>query len=171
MQQAVVGGVVVLVLSSCAVHNLAFVKDDRLKIVSPREFARVSQPITLVWAMSRFKVTGPDGRSSPDAGYFAVFVDSHPPPGGQPLADVAKGDKTCLASRGCPDANYFASHRIYSTQATRFTIPSLPPPPLGSGTGDQIHTVMVIPLDGSGHRIGESAYASVDLRIPSQRAG
>jgi hypothetical protein len=170
VKRAAAGGVTSLLLSGCALHNLAFVKDDRLRIVSPSEFARVGQPITVAWAMSHFTVTGPDGHDSPDAGYFAVFVDSHPPPGGQPLAELARGDKTCIASRGCPDATYFSSRRIYVTQSTRFTVPSLPPPPLGTGSGDQIHTVTVIPLDGNGRRIGESAYASVDLRIPTQQA-
>lgn len=165
------GAAIGILVPSCAMHNLAFVKDDRLQIVSPREFASVGQPITVVWAMRSFTVTGPDGRDSPDAGYFAVFVDSNPPPADKTLAYLAKGDKSCLASQGCPDANYFSSRRIYTTQSTRFTIPSLPPPPLGSRTGDQVHTVTVVPLDGAGRRIGESAFADVDLRVRVHEAG
>jgi hypothetical protein len=171
VRHAATAAVLVLVLSSCAIHDLAFVKDDRLRIVSPSEFARVSQPVTLSWTARYFTVTGADGRSSPNAGYFAVFVDTHPQPAGKTLADLAKGDKTCLASQGCPNTAYFLARRIYVTQSTHFTIPSLPPPPLGSRTGDQVHAATVIMLDGGGHRIGESGYATVDLRVPVGQEG
>lgn len=155
-----------VLLSSCSVHGLAFVQDTRLKITSPPEFALVPQPVTVRWAVRDFIITGHDGQTVPTAGYFGVFLDIDPPPVGKTLAYLARGDKTCKASEGCPNATYFANLHIYTTSATHFTLPPIPLPPSGTH-GNPTHTVTVALFNGAGQRLGESAFAMVDFRVPN----
>jgi hypothetical protein len=144
-----------LVASSCA-NGLAFTKDERLTITSPRSHEHVSLPVTISWRVSNFRITGPDGASDPDAGYFGVFIDRTPVPPGKPLSWIARDDRRCARVPGCPDTTYLADRRVHSTSDTSFTFEHLPD--LGAYRGRERHEVTVVLLDGSGKRIGESAW-------------
>jgi hypothetical protein len=149
-----------LLVSSCAT-GLAFVQDKRVEIVAPRSQDKVTLPVTVRWRVSDFRITGKDGRTDRDAGYFGVFVDRAPVPPGKTLAWLARDDKRCLATPGCPDDAYFTDRHAYVTNETSFMFRQLPDQ--GTYRGHEVHEVTIILFDGTGHRIGESAW-EVTLR-------
>jgi hypothetical protein len=136
--------------------------------VAPRSRALVVAPLTIRWTVSGFAVrrpgTGPPSRA---AGYFAVFVDRAPVRPGDTLAAVAAGDPRCLHQPGCPDADYLAQRRVYTTFKPQITLPLIAPI-AGDTSRVQTHAVTVVLLDTAGHRIGESAW-ELDFRM--RRAG
>ena len=151
---AVVG--VGLLATGCVPRGLAFVKDDRVDIVAPQSHAQVQLPVTIRWTVHDFRVTGHDGTTSPNEGYFGIFVDRAPVPPGRPLSYVAHGDKLCLATPGCPSKRYIEDHDTYSTTHTSFTLKQLPD--LTAYQGHELHEVTVVMLDGQGVRLGEQAW-------------
>lgn len=151
-----------LALSGCVAQGLAFRADDRLTITSPKDRAEVTLPLTVSWQIRDFRIERGTGATGGSAGYFAVFVDQAPVPPGKPLSWVARKDRTCRASDGCPDAQFLASRGIYSTTDTHITFEQLPRP--ADSNQKERHSVTVILLDPSGHRIGESAF-QVDVVV------
>ena len=147
-------------LSGCAVQGLAFTIDDRLQIVSPQDREVVRLPVTIKWKIRDFKVTGPDGAQNPEAGYFGVFVDRAPPPPGETFTWVAKDDRSCHPEDGCPSKAYLADRGIFTTDETKFVLKTLPPPTDDQAKRREFHEVTIVLLDGSGRRIGESAFTS-----------
>jgi hypothetical protein len=143
-------------LSACVPEGLAFVRDDRLEIVSPEARTTVTTPVTIEWRVDDFQITGETGEASEDAGYFGVFVDTAPIPPGKALDWLARDDRHCLGTPGCPDRTYFADHGAYSTTETSFTLKNLPDQ--DAYQGHESHEVTIVLLDGTGHRIGESAW-------------
>lgn len=101
---------------------------------------------------------------------YAVFVDKAPIHPRQSLRAVAKGDESCLHTRGCPDAAYLRAHDVFLTTATTVTIPYFATLP-GAERHDRrpIHEVTVVLVDRSGYRVGEYAY-SVQFRLPETAA-
>jgi len=156
-------GVVAMAVAttSCIAHGLAFVRSTQVEIVSPQSHSLVRTPVTVRWRVHGFRVTGHDGRSSPNAGYFGVFVDRAPVPPGKPLSWVAHGDRQCEHTRGCPDRTYFADHDTYATTNTSFTLHALPDQT--AYHGHELHEVTIVLLDGRGDRIGENAWY-IDFR-------
>ena len=155
-----------LLLSGCAVKGLGFQVDDRVEIVGPKNQATLKLPVTVRWRTKDFQVTGPGGAARPDAGYFAVFLDRSPQPPGETVEWLAKEDRTCFRSRGCPDAAWFESHNIFPTTATSFTVDALP-----IQTKEDrrfLHEVTVVLLDASGRRLGEGAFW-VQFRVDGRR--
>jgi hypothetical protein len=144
-----------LLASSCA-HGLAFAQDRRLEITRPKGSAKVTLPLTVRWSMKDFSVTGPDGNSDPNAGYFAVFLDRSPVPPGKPLSWITRDDVRCRRIPGCPDEGYLEDRHVYATSDTELVIRLLPD--LGTNSGRETHEVTVILLDGRGRRIGEKAW-------------
>lgn len=158
--------VVSLLLASCVPEGLAFVKDERLEIVSPEPLSTVTTPVTIEWEVHDFEITGETGDARDDAGYFGVFVDRAPVPPGESLAWLARDDRRCLAAKGCPDRTYFADRDAYSTTETSFTLKNLPD--LDAYQGHETHEVTVVLLDGTGRRTGESAWY-VDFRYDREQ--
>ena len=146
----------VALLSACVPEGLAFVQDDRLEITSPEGNTEVDLPVTIEWEIEDFEITGPDGRSEDDAGYFGVFVDESPVPPAKSLEWIAKDDRACRNTPGCPDKVYLADHNVFSTTETEFTVKNVPD--LDTASGHESHEVTIVLLDGTGHRIGESAW-------------
>jgi hypothetical protein len=144
-----------LIASSCA-HGLAFVQDQRLEITSPKPQQKVTLPFALRWTMRDFQVTGPDGRSDKNAGYFAVFLDRTPVPPGEPLSWIARDDTRCKRIPGCPDAAYLAERHVYSTTEMQLDFALLPD--TGARGGHETHEISVVLLDGRGLRLGENAW-------------
>ena len=155
-----------LLLSGCAVRGLGFREDDRVKIVSPKNHSMLTLPVTVRWTTKDFRVTGPGGTPTDDAGYFAVFLDRAPQPPGETIEWHAKEDRGCFRSRGCPDETWFKEHNIFPTTASSFTIDVLP-----TRTKEDrrvLHEVTIVLLDAAGRRIGESAFW-VEFRVSGRR--
>lgn len=149
-----------LALSGCAVEGLAFEEDDRIEFSEPGYREQVTLPFTIRWRVSDFEITGPDGGSRPDAGYIQIMFDGQPQPPGEGLEYFARDDPACMRSDKCPNREYLAQRRIYTTTDTSFPVEALPPAPgveLERGDPD-IHEVVLVFLDGRGRRIGESAW-------------
>lgn len=145
-------------LSFSACTDVSFRIDRRLHFLAPRDRDVVKVPFTLRWSMADFQVVGPgQGTPTRHAGYFAVFVDRAPVHPGQSLKAVAGGDRQCKLQPGCPDTQYLADHRVYTTTGTSFTLTQVPAV-AGSRDTVQLHQVTVVLLDASGRRIGESAW-------------
>ena len=144
-----------LLASSCA-DGLAFRHDRRLKITSPEARSRVSLPMQIEWRIQDFRITGADGSSDEGAGYFGLFLDRTPVPPGKPLTWIARDDRRCAQTPGCPDPVYLADRHVYSTDQTTFTFEQLPD--LNTYSGRETHEVTIVLLDGMGNRIGESAW-------------
>lgn len=161
--------VLCVALAGCSFSNLAFVTDTRLHIVAPTNRALVKLPVTLRWTMRDFTVTPPgSGPPSARAGYFALFVDQAPVRPGQTLRAVASGDNACLHTPGCPNAAYLADRGVYTTTVTSFTLTQVAS--LNAYQQIQLHTVTIVLLDSTGHRIGESAWY-VDFRLAAPVLG
>jgi hypothetical protein len=141
--------------AGCGVHGLSFRQDHRVDIVSPSDRSTVTLPFDLTWTVDDFDVTGPTDRPHPGSGYFAVLIDRAPPPPGDTIESLFRGDDSCLASEGCPSAERLADGYVFPTATTRLRIDRLPPV-----TADHraFHELVIVLLDGAGHRIGESAF-------------
>jgi len=156
----------VVALAGCGLthlDDLNFRVDDRLDFVSPGARSTVRAPVTVAWTMKDFRIAAQDSEPpSRGAGYFAVFVDQSPIEPGHTLADVADGDDLCEGRPGCPDKAYLVDHGVYTTTATSLELPVISDIP-GSEEELQLHTITIVLMDTSGHRIGESAW-QLDLR-------
>lgn len=150
----------VTTLSGCAVNGLAFKIDDRLRVLSPGDREQVSLPLTIQWEISDFQVTGADGSQDPNAGFFGVFVDRAPQPPGETVQWFAKDDQSCRSEDGCPDKRYLADRGVHTTDETKFVVKTLPPPPEDQVARRELHEVTIVLLDGTGRRIGESAFTA-----------
>lgn len=142
-----------LSLSACDVSQMAFVQDHRVRVVEPADRSTVTLPVTLRWEVDDFGVTGRDGQNSPDAGYFAVFVDRTPIPPGKTLEWYAKEEDSCGDS-ACGSVENLAY--IYPTKKMALTLKQLPAD--DSDRDLERHEAVIILLDGQGARIGESAF-------------
>lgn len=143
-------------LAGCQVSALQFRNDERLTFTSPGSRELVEAPITISWRMEGFDAVGLDGSSSERAGAYVVFVDRAPMPVGKDLEWIARKDNGCKRDPRCPDATYLADRGIYVTTETTLTLDVLPD--AGDGVGDEQHYVNVVLVDGTGTRIGESAW-------------
>lgn len=148
--------VTLLTGSACIPEGLAFVEDDRLEITAPEGNTEVDLPLTIEWTIEDFEITGPGSPVSKDSGYFGVFVDETPQPPGKPLEWFARDDVRCENTPGCPDKTYFTDRGIHTTTDTELTIEHLPDQ--DTATGRETHEITIALLDGSGRRIGESAW-------------
>ena len=146
-----------LVLSGCASHDLAFVRDDRVEIMRPRDRADVSLPVRLEW---RTRDLTPDS-------YFAAFVDRAPIKPGETLAVLA--DDVCERTPGCPDLGYLRDRYVFVTDQRWLRLDTLPQRSSSARTGARdLHEATIIVLDADGRRVGESAY-TVEFSVRDSR--
>jgi len=124
--------------AGCQAGQLQFKNDHRLSFVSPQARHRVTMPLTISWTMKDFDAVGLDGSRGKD------------------LRWVGHKDTSCKRDPRCPDAKYLADRGVLVTTETSVTLDVLPSAP--DGAGDEQHYVNVVLLDGTGHRIGESAW-------------
>ena len=134
---------------------MGFQQDKRISMLSPPNHSTVTLPVTVRW-----KVT-----AAVPAARFAVFLDRAPQAPGRPLSALARDDRTCHPSEGCPDAAWFAQHNVYPTTGTSFPIHALPT--FSKAERQQFHEVTVVLLDGDSRRIGESAFW-VEFKVRSR---
>src|SRR5947209_1725407 len=150
-----------VLLSGCGIthlQDLSFRVDNRLHFTTPKARTKLHQPVRLAWTIRDFRVAAPGSEPpSRDAGYFAVFVDSTPIKPGQTMRAVANGDHSCERDPKCPDTAYLEQHEVYTTTQLSMTLPQIPNV-IGDREKIQHHTVTVVLMDTSGHRIGESAW-------------
>jgi hypothetical protein len=145
-----------LALTGCAPEGLAFRTDERLRFLSPEDRSTVTLPVTVDWEIRDFTVTAPGTPVARDHGYFAVFVDASPMPPGKTVRWLARKDPTCREADGCPDTDYLVGRGVYLTAETSLKLTQLPRAPRDDRR--ERHRVTVVLLDGSGKRIGESAF-------------
>jgi hypothetical protein len=150
----------VLLGSGCS-GSLQFRNDRRIEITSPEDRSTVTVPFAVEWMYEDFEVTGPTPGARDDAGYFGVFVDRAPMPAGEDFHWLVRDDRSCEAEAGCPDERYLADRDIFTTTKPRVEITKLPK--IGVRAATEVHDITVVLLDGSGRRIGESAWY-VDVR-------
>lgn len=142
-------------LASCNMSHLAFVQDNRIQIMEPRDRSSVTTlPVTLRWEVNDFEVTGRDGRTVPDAGYFVVFVDRPPVPPGRTLEWLAMQEDSC-GSEACGSVENLAS--VHVTEETTLELKQLTQVDERLG-GEELHTVRIVLFGGNGARLGESAF-------------
>jgi hypothetical protein len=157
-----------LLVGGCGIthmQDLSFRVDNRLHFTTPKARTKLHQPVHLAWTIRDFRIAAPGSEPpSDDAGYFAVFVDSTPIRPGQTMRAVAGDDPSCRHDPKCPDTAYLEQKEVYTTTALAITLPQIPNV-LGDKNKVQHHTVTVVLMDTSGHRIGESAW-QLDFRIP-----
>lgn len=146
----------VVCLAGCATDRLQFKNDHRLSFEAPEERAKVTAPLVVDWDMSGFEATGLDGSTDNKRGAYAVFVDRAPMPAGKDLKWLFRNDSGCKHDARCPSKQQLADRGVLVTTDTQVTIDVLPQ--VGDGVGDEQHFVNVVLLDGTGHRIGESAW-------------
>jgi hypothetical protein len=144
-------------LAACS-GDLQFTNDHRLAFTDPANHAKVTEPITVTWSMKDFEVVGKDGGTGKDRGFFAVFVDKPPIKVGKSLKSIVdKTDRSCAKDPACPSEQYLKDRNIYLTSTTSVVIERFPK--LTNKRSRQDHDVTVILLDGTGRRIGESAWS------------
>lgn len=156
MRRVAAAVALLLLLPACAVSGLGFSNDHRIKIVTPKNRAKVSLPVTVRW-------TAPGITRNADGGpYYVVFLDRAPIRPGQTLRAVA--DSTCNRTPGCPDLAYLRDRYVYVTKKTSITFESVPKPS-GQRTGaKESHEATIILVNADGRRLGESAY-TVDFTV------
>ncbi len=145
-----------MALTGCGGGDLQFRVDDRLTFAEPGVRERVQLPVTVAWSMRDFRPVGLDGSSSDGRGVYAVFVDRAPMPVGKDVAWLARDDRSCQRDPRCPSAEYLGEQGVYLTTRPTVVVDRLPD--AGDGVGDEQHYVNVVLLDGTGARIGESAW-------------
>jgi hypothetical protein len=146
-----------LALSGCVPQGLAFRVDDRLSFRSPEDRSTVTLPVVLDWEIEDFRIVDPGGEPRDDAGYFAVFVDRAPMPPNESLRWLARKDSSCRAADRCPDEEYLNARGVYTTTETRLVLEQLPRTTDREDRKER-HRAVVVLLDASGRRIGESAF-------------
>jgi hypothetical protein len=139
------GLVPVLLVSGCAVDGLAFVRDDRLDILSPASSATVRLPFEVRWSAPEI-----------DARYLVLF-DRTPMRPQQTLRSLVPSDDQCRARPGCPDEQWLADHDLYLTSGTSIRVQDLPEERTTSRAKDR-HEVTIVLIDSRGRRIGESVF-------------
>lgn len=129
-------------------NDLAFVRDERVDIVAPKERAKTSLPVTIRWTAKRLP-----------AGSFGVIVDQAPPRPGKTLAQLFSGSDFCKGPGGkelCASDAFLNERGAYVTKKTSLRLARLPEK---SDDGRrEFHEVTIILLDVQGRRVGESGW-------------
>lgn len=160
----------VATLTGCGIthlQDLQFRVDHRLHFVAPEARAKVSQPVTISWRMTGFRIA-PLGSelASRDAGYFGIFVDRSPVKPGQTMRSVVGGDTYCQQNPKCTSRAQLRQYGVFTTTDTTFRFPRIPDL-TSNDESVQLHTFTIVLMDTAGHRIGESAWR-LELRIPRE---
>jgi hypothetical protein len=160
-------GLALTLVAGCGLthlQDLGFRVDNRLHFIAPKDRSKVARPVVLQWTMKDFNIEpNGSGPRSRDAGYFAIFVDQQPIRPGQTMKSVANGDRYCKRTPGCPDATYLSNRHIYTTTQTTFQLPTVDPIP-NDKDHVQLHSIIIVLMDTTGHRIGEAAW-ELDIRV------
>jgi len=135
----------VLLGSGCAADGLAFVRDERVEILSPSSGATVRLPFEVRWSASDV-----------DARYLVLF-DRTPMRPNRSLRSLVPSDDQCRARPSCPDERWLADHDLYLTDGTSIRVQDLPEERTNHRAKDR-HEVTIVLIDDRGRRIGESVF-------------
>ena len=135
----------VLLGSGCAADGLAFVRDDRVDILSPSSDATVRLPFEVRWSASDV-----------DARYLVLF-DRTPMRPNRTLRSLVPSDDQCRMRPSCPDKRWLTDHDLYLTDGTSIRVEDLPEERTNHRAKDR-HEVTIVLLDDRGRRIGESVF-------------
>jgi hypothetical protein len=153
--RAVVAIAVVALLGTACGNGLLFVKDERLRIVSPKNLATVSTPVQVRWTTHAPPSTELN---------YAVFVDALPVHPGQNLRSLA-GAK-CASVPTCVDIAWLNRHFVFLTAQPQLDLQALPILAAAKGERD-IHKVSIVLVDQGWRRLGESAWSvTFDVQHP-----
>ena len=141
------GMLVAVSLSGCAINGLSFQQDKRISIIQPADNAEMPLPLEVTWTAQDFD------------GYYAVFFDRSPMKPGQNLQSLVPENDPCRAREVCPDAAWLADRNIYVTDATTLQVAQLPDRRDNNRSKDR-HEMVIVLLDPTGARIGESAFTN-----------
>lgn len=154
---------VMLSVTACDVSSMAFVRDDRVRIETPEDRGTVTLPVTVRWDVHDFEITGRNGEGQRAAGYFAVFVDRPPILPGTTLEWYATQEESC-GGAACGTVDNLA--HVYVTETTSVTFDQLPADRKKRDL--ERHEAVIVLMDGTGARIGESAFS---VRFNFERVG
>jgi hypothetical protein len=130
-----------------------FTSGDQFRVLAPQSEARASLPLSIRWRAPKL----PAGDS------FALFVDRAPMRPGNTLRSLM--DKSCKRTPGCPDESTLEGNNIYITTQTSLQLTSLGKTGIRDrGTGKEIHSLRIVEVNGTGHRVGEG-FASVEFVV------
>lgn len=146
--------VATLALSGCATQGLQFLQDDRVAVGSTQ--TSLDGAVTIEWSARDFDAVGLDGSDEEDRGAFAVLVDRSPMPPGKDLTWFVRDDDGCDRDSRCLEQPYLRERGIYVTTDTSIVIEAVSLDP--SNADNSRHHVYVVLVDGTGRRIGESAW-------------
>jgi hypothetical protein len=137
--------VLAALVSGCAVDGLAFVRDDRLDILSPSSGDTVRLPFEVRWSARDV-----------DAKYLVLF-DRTPMRPNRSLRSLVPSEDQCRTRPGCPDEQWLTDHNLYLTSGTSIRVEDLPEERTTNRAKDR-HEVTIVLLDARGRRIGESVF-------------
>ncbi len=149
VRAALFAAVACVAVAACGTSGLAFKSDDRIKVVTPSDRAKVHLPVQIRWRTPGIQRTA-------DGPYFAVFVDRAPVRPGESLRAVA--DDTCNRTPGCPDASYLRDRYVFVTKDTTVNVDSVPKKSGQRVGAADSHDATIVLVDAKGRRIGEAAY-------------
>jgi hypothetical protein len=92
--------VLAALVSGCAVDGLAFVRDDRLDILSPSSGDTVRLPFEVRWSARDV-----------DAKYLVLF-DRTPMRPNRSLRSLVPSEDQCRTRPGCPDEQWLTDHNL-----------------------------------------------------------
>jgi hypothetical protein len=162
-------GLALLTSAGCAtsLSGLDFRTDKRLSFTEPHSREQVKLPVHLTWTMKDFTVVAAGSQPpTKTAGYFAIFLDGTPIKPGQSMRAEAHGDPTCESNPKCPSRGYLAERQIYTTDKTSYVLHNVLPLS-NNDQRVQLHAAVVVLMDTSGRRIGESSW-EIDFRVPNE---
>lgn len=134
------------VLTGCdRLEGLSFVQDDRVHIVTPDANEGVEQPVSVRWTATDVDAI------------YALFFDRAPMRPGQELLSLVPEHDACRTEPVCPTAAWLAERNIYLTDRTSLTVAALPDLRNNNRSKDR-HDLVIVLLDRTGKRIGESAF-------------
>lgn len=97
----------------------------------------------------------------PAGGRFALFIDRTPIAPGESLKRIARDDRSCRATPGCPDDEYLRKNNVFVTSATEVSLDTLPR--LARNASTEVHHLTLVVVDGHGVRTNEASW-SLDVR-------
>jgi hypothetical protein len=156
MRHAAVLCLTTALLAGCTLSNLQFHNDKRLQFLAPKARALVTTPVTIHWSMRDFHAGGLTGSATDAQGAFVLFLDRAPMRAGKDLKWLTRQDASCKRDPRCPDPKYLADRGIYVTTTPSVTLANIPAE--ADGVGNEQHFVNVVLVDGTGRRLGESAW-------------
>lgn len=135
-----------MLVTGCRTTGMTFSKSDSLKMLAPSTASRVSLPLTVRWTAG--------AADAPPGSRFAAFLDRGTVSPGEAVTSVlteecAKQPKTCNQSQLLAEAG------VFLTTTPSLLLRTLPTKLTHGTTGQEIHTLTVVVVDGSGKRRGE----------------